>query len=122
MRRSKEMLPSGKSVLMYARVNFRLLVTLLLFIVFHRDGVSGTGVVYPPEDVADTRTKLVVGLVQSYDPSARDERLGAIGTVVGTELALDHINADDSILPGYRLHYNFINSQVRAFPAAALLF
>ena len=70
-----------------------------------RDGVSaGSG----DEDV----TPLYVGLIQSYDPTARDEQLGSVGTVVGTEIALDHINANESMLPGYRIHYNFINSQV----------
>ena len=74
--------------------------------------------IYPaPDDVAsgsgsEDVTALYVGLIQSYDPTARDEQLGAVGTVVGTEIALDHINANESMLPGYRLHYNFINSQV----------
>ena len=79
--------------------------------------VSGVAI-YPEEDdggsgSGDERvTSLYVGLVQSYDPTARDKQLGAVGTVVGTEIALDHINADERMLPGYRLHYNFVNSQV----------
>ena len=74
--------------------------------------------IYPAlDDVAsgsgDSDEKsLYVGLIESYDPNARDEQLGAVGTVVGTEIALDHINANESMLPGYRLHYNFVNSQV----------
>ena len=61
---------------------------------------------------SDSRKSLIVGLIQSYDPAAPDKQLGAIGTVVGTEVALNHINADATLLPGYRLHYNFVNSQV----------
>ena len=60
----------------------------------------------------DNRTSLYFGLIQSYDPSDPDEQLGSVGTIVGTEIALDHINADDSLLPGYRLHFNFANSPV----------
>ena len=73
---------------------------------------SGSGVIYPPltEDSDGTaETPLFVGLIESYDPAHPDQQLKS---VVGTEIALDHINADPSILPGYRLHYNFINSQV----------
>ena len=74
--------------------------------------------IYPVRDGAtagsgdEEVTELFVGLIQSYDPNARDEQLDAVGTVVGTEIALDHINANQSMLPGYRLHYNFINAQV----------
>ena len=76
---------------------------------------SGNGVIYPPltEDSDGTaETPLFVGLIESYDPAHPDRLLKSVGTIIGTEIALDHINADPSILPGYRLHYNFINSQV----------
>lgn len=69
------------------------------------------GVIYPPT-AETTDIPLYVGLVQSYDPSLPDEVLDSVGTVVGTEIALDHINADATMLPGYSLHYNFINSPV----------
>ena len=76
---------------------------------------SGSGVIYPPltEDSDGTaETPLFVGVIESYDPAHPDQQLRSVGTIVGTEIALDHINANPSILPGYRLHYNFINSQV----------
>ena len=74
--------------------------------------------VYPPlpavqqEDETKSDTPLYVGLVESYDASLPDEQLGAVGTVVGAEIALDHINAAPDMLPGYSLHFNFVNSQV----------
>ena len=74
--------------------------------------------VYPPlpevqqEDETESDTPLYVGLVESYDASLPDEQLGAVGTVVGAEIALDHINAAPDMLPGYSLHFNFVNSQV----------
>ena len=64
-----------------------------------------------PEKVEGNKTPLFVGLIQSYDPDI-DKQLKGVGTVVGTEIALDHINADETMLPGYSLHYNFINSPV----------
>ena len=82
---------------------------------------SGGGVIYPPltEDIDGmAETPLFVGLIESYDPAHPDQLLRSVGTIVGTEMALDHINANPSILPGYRLYYNFINSQVCYHTAA----
>ena len=74
---------------------------------------SSFGFVYPdPANATETRTSLYVGLIQSYDPTKLDDQLDSVGTVVGAELAVQHINANDTILQGYTLHYNFINSQV----------
>ena len=53
------------------------------------------------------RTPLHFALIQSlggqYDGS---------GAVAGVKVALDTINNNDSILPGYSLHYTFADSQV----------
>lgn len=65
--------------------------------------------IYPKK--VEGKTQLTFGLIQSYDPDI-DKQLNGVGTVVGTEIALDHINADENMLPGYSLHYNFINSPV----------
>ena len=35
------------------------------------------------------------------------------GVVPGVQVALDRINQDSSILPGYRLHYTLTDSQVQ---------
>lgn len=85
------------------RLYMWLLATLLLCSIV-------SAAVYPQE-VKDEKIPLYVGLIQSYDPEI-DKQLNGVGTVVGTEIALDHINADETMLPGYRLHYNFINSPV----------
>jgi len=73
--------------------------------------------IYPVVDYEsqseDGKVPLYVGLIQSYDPSSPDAQLDSTGTIVGTEIALDHINADESMLPGYRLHYSFVGSPVR---------
>ena len=78
---------------------------------------SATRGIYPPvpEPLDEAAPlPLYVGLIESYDASLPDDQLGAVGTVVGAEIALDHINADARMLPGYSLHFNFINSQVYA--------
>ena len=56
------------------------------------------------------RTPLYFGLIQSlggplslYDGS---------GSVAGVKVALDRINDDPTILPGYTLHYTFTDSMV----------
>ena len=69
--------------------------------------------VYPdPTDPTflQDRTPLYFGLIQSlggplslYDGS---------GSVAGVKVALDRINDDPSILPGYTLHYAFTDSMV----------
>ena len=80
----------------------------------HAARADDHGVIYPPLSAAhDSRTlPLYVGLIQSYDVTLEDELLESVGTVVGTQIALDHINSDPSMFPGYSLHYNFINSPV----------
>lgn len=72
--------------------------------------------VYPdPTDPAilQGRTPLFFGLIQSlggpfslYDGS---------GTVAGVKVALDRINNDTSILPGYTLHYTLSDSMVSIY-------
>ena len=66
----------------------------------------GAGVIYPPllpttdaegsANETTTKKPLFVGLIQSYDPSLEDEQLNSVGTIVGAEIALDHINSDAS--------------------------
>ena len=57
------------------------------------------------------RIPIYFGLIQSlggplslYDGS---------GSVAGVKVALDKINKDTTILPGYTLHYTFTDSKVR---------
>ena len=65
--------------------------------------------VYPNiSDVDNERTPLYFGLQQSL---GGDFDVG-LGTLAGVRVALDLINRDASLLPGYRLHYTFMDSQV----------
>ena len=66
--------------------------------------------VYPDprsQEVLRGRTPLHFALISSlggqYDGS---------GSVAGVKVALDRINNDTSVLPGYTLHYTFSDSQV----------
>ena len=69
--------------------------------------------VYPdptdPEVLKD-RTPLYFSLIQSLGGPL--SQFVASGTVAGVKIALDRINNDSSLLPGYTLHYTFANSQV----------
>jgi gamma-aminobutyric acid type B receptor len=85
------------------------------------EGVSPTGEIYPPVEEGP-EIPLYVGLIESYDASKEDEQLGAVGTVVGAEIALNHINAASNMLPGYSLHHNFINSPCNPYQAADATF
>ncbi len=66
--------------------------------------------VYPdPRDpeVLKGRTPLHFALIQSLGG-----QLDGSGTLAGVKVALDRINNDSSLLPGYTLHYTFANSKV----------
>ncbi len=63
--------------------------------------------IYPDQDSGNGTNHIYFGLMQSfgggYDSS---------GTVPGVQVALDQINADPSMLPGYTLHYTLSDAQV----------
>ena len=88
-----------------------------LFLLLVAVAIACGELIYPaqesrPNNNRDDIIPLYIGLIQSYDPSMQDAQIDTIGLVVGTEIALDHINANESILPGYRLHYNFAGAMV----------
>lgn len=69
--------------------------------------------VYPdPRDpeVLKGRTPLHFALIQSL--GGPGSQLDGSGVVAGVKVALDWINNDSSLLPGYTLHYTFANSKV----------
>ena len=71
--------------------------------------------VYPdPRDpeVLQGRTPLYFALIQ-----AMTGPLATNGTVAGVKVALDWINNDTSILPGYTLHYTLGDAKVKNFLA-----
>ena len=86
-----------------------MIATVLVLVVSLAACRTTTSHVYPPDpNNSDERTPLYFGLMQSfggdYDGS---------GSLAGVHVALDLINRDASLLPGYRLHYTFMDSQVR---------
>ena len=62
---------------------------------------------YPPYDDADPRTPLTFALLQSFGGD-----FNSSGAVAGVQVALDVINNDTTLLPGYTLHYTLTDSQV----------
>ena len=70
--------------------------------------------VYPnPKDpeVLKGRTPLHFALIQSL--GGQYSQFNASGSLAGVKVALDRINNDSSLLPGYTLHYTVANSQVQ---------
>lgn len=65
---------------------------------------------YPPFDsqsVGDDRKPLVFGLIMSFGGN-----FDSSGAVPGVRVALDRINSDPALLPGYTLHYALSDSRV----------
>ena len=79
----------------------------LLLILSLVSTVSGYLQIYPPVDENDTRTPLHFALLQSFG-----SEYNGSGSVAGLQVALDRINSDPTLLPGYRLHYTLTDSQV----------
>lgn len=63
--------------------------------------------IYPPVNEADGRIPLYFALVLSFGGEYKSN-----GAIPGVQIALDYINSEPSILPGYSLHYTLTDSQV----------
>ena len=69
--------------------------------------------VYPdPTDpgVLQNRTPLYFALIQSLGGPL--SQFDGSGSIAGVKVALDRINNDTGLLPGYTLHYTFSDSKV----------
>ena len=64
-------------------------------------------IIHPPVNASDGRTPLYFSLIQSFS----GQYISAY-SLVGLELALDIINDDPTLLPGYSLHYVFTDAPV----------
>ena len=82
----------------------------LLFLLSLVSTVRGYLHMYPPVDENDTRTPLYFALLQSFGG-----QYNGSGAVAGLQVALDRINRDPTLLPGYTLHYTLTDTQVRLF-------
>ena len=83
--------------------------SLLFFLgLLSTSSVLGYLEIYPPVDVNDQRTSLHFALLQSFGGS-----YDGSGSVAGLRLALDRINSDSTLLPGYSLHYTLTDTRVR---------
>ena len=97
-------------------------VLSLLLLSANNFAVQCSSLSYDPEDYLDVypdpqdpgvlmgRTPLHFALIQSL--GGPDSQLDGSGTLAGVKVALDSINNDSSLLPGYTLHYTFTNSKV----------
>lgn len=65
--------------------------------------------VYPPVDSNASTTPLYLALMMSFGGG-----FNSSGTVPAIKIALDRVNQDPSLLPGYSLHYTLLDSQVSA--------
>ncbi len=100
-----------------------MLVSELLILLISTHGVQSLSYdpadyleVYPdPRDpeVLQGRTPLHFALIQSL--GGQYSQFNASGSLAGVKVALDWINNDSSLLPGYTLHYTVTNSQVKHF-------
>ena len=63
--------------------------------------------VYPPVNASDSRMPLYFTLMLSFGGDYT-----SIGALPAVQIALDYINNEPSILPGYTLHYTLADSQV----------
>ena len=73
--------------------------------------------VYPPVNETDGRTPIFFALVLSFGGD-----FTSIGALPGIQIALDYINDESSILPGYSLHYTLTDSQVYIDSSPVCLF
>lgn len=75
--------------------------------------------VYPPanRDGSDSRTDLHVAVIMAF---GFDNSFNSSGTVPAIQIALDLINNQSDVLPGYKLNYVLMDSRVRPYTVACM--
>ena len=71
---------------------------------------------YPPLNESQPLKPLVFGLIMSFGRS-----FDSSTSIPGVRVALDRINRDTTLLPGYSLHYALSDSQVRLHISTLIL-
>lgn len=66
--------------------------------------------IYPPVNESDARKPLYFALMLSFGGDYT-----SIGALPGVQIALDYVNSNPSILPGYSLHYTLTDSRVNVY-------
>ena len=85
------------------------LISLLSFLSFNAASPDLMDVTYPPvENGPDARTPLYFSLIQSFS----GQYISGY-SLPGLHMALDFINQDGTLLPGYSLHYVFTDAEVK---------
>ena len=84
-----------------------LAIVIISLIALGKEASSISEVIYPHVNDSDGRTPLYFSLIQSFS----GQYISAY-SLVGLQLALDLINNDSSLLPGYSLHYVFTDAPV----------
>ncbi len=107
-----------------------LLASIIKFLLVSTHGVQSLSYnsadyleVYPdPRDpeVLQGRTPLHFALIQSL--GGQYSQFDGSGTLAGVKVALDWINNDSSLLPGYTLHYTVANSKVCYFDSYGIVY
>ena len=64
--------------------------------------------VYPPVNESDGLTPLYFAVTLSFGWP-----LASVAALPGVQIALDYINSQPDILPGYSLHYTLTDSRVK---------
>ena len=85
-----------------------LAATVAIFALIQAKRTSAlTQIIHPPVNDSDEPTPLYFSLIQSFS-----SQYVSAHSVVGLELALDFTNADETLLPGYSLHYVFTDAPI----------
>ena len=97
-----------KSCLRVKKLDMAAFSLSLLFLLSLASTVRSYLQIYPSINENDTRTPLYFALLQSFGG-----QYNGSGSVAGLQVALDRINKDPNLLPGYTLHYTLTDTQVR---------
>lgn len=92
----------------YKEMHYLLIIPAILLLVQPSTSARGLYLqVYPDRGASNGTKHLYFGLMQSFGGGYNGS-----GTIPGVQVALDQINMDPSILPGYTLHYTLSECQV----------